>query len=185
MRAKEYECFVVKIQRLENLCRALQDERNVLYKKIKEAKFPEEKDEDEDVDEDEHKQTGQKDSLSNEAVPTSTVTDQAAAELSVTNESILKNLAKSFTVIHHVETPILDTTEDTGEALHDLQAGGPVCPPEPVLLPPLHQVTGDPIMQSAAAMPKAEECRGDIVEQPAQGQAEVLQLQDADMEDID
>uniref|UniRef100_A0A8C0H3F5 Taxilin beta n=1 Tax=Chelonoidis abingdonii TaxID=106734 RepID=A0A8C0H3F5_CHEAB len=36
MRAKEYECFVLKIQRLENLCRALQEERNELYKKIKE-----------------------------------------------------------------------------------------------------------------------------------------------------
>ncbi|XP_066471289.1 beta-taxilin [Tiliqua scincoides] len=183
MRAKEYECFAVKIQRLENLCRALQDERNVLYKKIKEAKFPEEKDEDED--EEEHKQTEQEDILSNEAGPTSTVTDQAAAELSVTNENILKDLAKSFSVIHHLEPSLLATNEDTSEALHDLQAGGPVCPPEPVLLSPVHQVTGDSTIQPAASMPKAEECKGDVVEQPAQGQAAVLQLQDADMEDVD
>ncbi|XP_076999435.1 beta-taxilin isoform X2 [Tamandua tetradactyla] len=41
LRAKEYECFVMKIGRLENLCRALQEERNELYKKIREAKMPE------------------------------------------------------------------------------------------------------------------------------------------------
>ncbi|XP_037700535.1 beta-taxilin [Choloepus didactylus] len=41
LRAKEYECFVMKIGRLENLCRALQEERNELYKKIRDAKRPE------------------------------------------------------------------------------------------------------------------------------------------------
>uniref|UniRef100_G1TB60 Taxilin beta n=1 Tax=Oryctolagus cuniculus TaxID=9986 RepID=G1TB60_RABIT len=44
LRAKEYECFVMKIGRLENLCRALQEERNELYKKIREAKTPEKDD---------------------------------------------------------------------------------------------------------------------------------------------
>uniref|UniRef100_H0V914 Taxilin beta n=1 Tax=Cavia porcellus TaxID=10141 RepID=H0V914_CAVPO len=44
LRAKEYECFVMKIGRLEKLCRALQEERNELYKKIREAKTPEKED---------------------------------------------------------------------------------------------------------------------------------------------
>ncbi|XP_059841262.1 beta-taxilin-like [Hypanus sabinus] len=34
MRSKEYECFQLKIKRLENLCRVLQEERAELYKRI-------------------------------------------------------------------------------------------------------------------------------------------------------
>lgn len=37
-RSQEYDLFVLKIQRLEKLCRALQDERSVLYSKIKEVR---------------------------------------------------------------------------------------------------------------------------------------------------
>lgn len=37
-KGKEYELFVVKIQKLEKLCRALQEERVVLYNKIKEVR---------------------------------------------------------------------------------------------------------------------------------------------------
>lgn len=37
-RNQEYELFVLKIQRLEKLCRALQEERSVLYSKIKEVR---------------------------------------------------------------------------------------------------------------------------------------------------
>ncbi|XP_070705430.1 alpha-taxilin isoform X2 [Pempheris klunzingeri] len=36
---KEYEVFVLKIQKLEKLCRALQDERVILYGKIKEVRL--------------------------------------------------------------------------------------------------------------------------------------------------
>uniref|UniRef100_A0A3P9JY20 Taxilin beta a n=1 Tax=Oryzias latipes TaxID=8090 RepID=A0A3P9JY20_ORYLA len=36
-KGQEYELFVLKIQKLETLCRALQDERKVLYNKIKEV----------------------------------------------------------------------------------------------------------------------------------------------------
>uniref|UniRef100_H2LZS0 Taxilin beta n=1 Tax=Oryzias latipes TaxID=8090 RepID=H2LZS0_ORYLA len=36
-KGQEYELFVLKIQKLETLCRALQDERKVLYDKIKEV----------------------------------------------------------------------------------------------------------------------------------------------------
>ncbi|XP_051581125.1 beta-taxilin isoform X1 [Myxocyprinus asiaticus] len=39
-KAKEFELFTLKIDRLETLCRALQDERKVLYSKIKEIRFP-------------------------------------------------------------------------------------------------------------------------------------------------
>lgn len=37
-RSQEYDLFVLKIQRLEKLCRALQDERKVLYDKIKDVR---------------------------------------------------------------------------------------------------------------------------------------------------
>ncbi|KAI7799960.1 beta-taxilin isoform X1 [Triplophysa rosa] len=39
-KAKEFEFFTVKIDRLETLCRALQDERKILYTKIKEIRLP-------------------------------------------------------------------------------------------------------------------------------------------------
>uniref|UniRef100_A0A8C4SNX6 Taxilin beta n=1 Tax=Erpetoichthys calabaricus TaxID=27687 RepID=A0A8C4SNX6_ERPCA len=48
---KEYECFVLKIQRLEKLCRALQEERSVLYKKIAEARGPKSKSKEEEPEE--------------------------------------------------------------------------------------------------------------------------------------
>ncbi|XP_074943884.1 beta-taxilin [Phalacrocorax aristotelis] len=92
MRSKEYECFVLKIQRLENLCRALQEERNELYKKIKQAQFPEEvngngilEEEEEDAD----------------ISPSST--EQASIELRTTDESMLKELAEAFRVSHKAE----------------------------------------------------------------------------------
>lgn len=37
-KSKEYDVFVLKIQKLEKLCRALQDERAILYEKIKEVR---------------------------------------------------------------------------------------------------------------------------------------------------
>ncbi|NXJ91217.1 TXLNB protein, partial [Corythaixoides concolor] len=92
MRSKEYECFVLKIQRLENLCRALQEERNELYKKIKQAQFPEEvngngilEEEDDDAD----------------TSPSSS--EQAGIELHTTDENMLKELAEAFRVSHKAE----------------------------------------------------------------------------------
>ncbi|XP_051793010.1 beta-taxilin-like isoform X2 [Acanthochromis polyacanthus] len=38
-KSKEYDLFVLKIQKLEKLCHALQDERKVLYDKIKEVRL--------------------------------------------------------------------------------------------------------------------------------------------------
>ncbi|CAI5770206.1 betabeta-taxilin [Podarcis lilfordi] len=199
MRAKEYECFVVKIQRLENLCRALQDERNVLYKKIKDAKFPEEKEEEEEEEEEEEQPptpqlSGQDDGLKNEASVSSSVADQAAAaELPATDENILKDLAAAFMVTHHegmlpitanVDTPeaLVATNVEMSEEPCSLQACGPVCPPEPLL--PMPQDTENLSIQPAASTPTAEKHEGDTAKQLAQGHP-VLQLLDADMEGVD
>ncbi|NWU67359.1 TXLNB protein, partial [Pterocles burchelli] len=107
MRSKEYECFVLKIQRLENLCRALQEERNELYKKIKQAQFPEEvngngilEEEEEDAD----------------TSPSSS--EQASIELCATDTSVLKELAEAFRVSHKVEEtlPSNSSNPETSDA---------------------------------------------------------------------
>ncbi|XP_077207344.1 beta-taxilin isoform X2 [Paroedura picta] len=190
MRAKEYECFVAKIQRLENLCRALQEERNVLYKKIKEAQFPGEKREEEDEEED---QTIEENSLGNEAGPSSSVTDQAdelsdankiaLKDLAVTNENALKDLATAFVVTHHMEMPLTDTNQEASEESHDLQACSPLCFPEPALPSPMHQDTGTPV-EAMEPVPKSEQQEGKTEMQPVQKYPE-LQLLDADMEGVD
>ncbi|NXE48962.1 TXLNB protein, partial [Casuarius casuarius] len=89
MRSKEYECFMLKIQRLENLCRALQEERNELYKKIKQAQFPEETNEN-DISEDD-----------TDMSPSSS--EKASIELPTTDETMLKDLAEAFMVSHNAE----------------------------------------------------------------------------------
>lgn len=191
MRAKEYECFVAKIQRLENLCRALQEERNVLYKKIKEAQFPGEKTEEEGEEED---QAIEEDSLGNEAGPGSSVTDQADElsvaneivlnDLAVANEDALKDLATAFVVTHHMEMPLIDTNQEASEESHDLRACSPLCFPEPALPSHMHQDTGSPCVEPMAPVQKAEQQEGKTEEQPAQNYPE-LQLLDADMEGVD
>ncbi|XP_043920678.1 beta-taxilin isoform X2 [Protopterus annectens] len=52
VRNREYECFQMKIERLEKLCRAMQEERNELYKRICSAKGNREQREDEEEEED-------------------------------------------------------------------------------------------------------------------------------------
>ncbi|NWI66173.1 TXLNB protein, partial [Todus mexicanus] len=91
MRSKEYECFVLKIQRLENLCRALQEERNELYKKIKQAQFPEEVNGNDILEEEDDADTS----------PSSS--EQASIELHTSDERMLKELAEAFRVSHKVE----------------------------------------------------------------------------------
>ncbi|NXO58760.1 TXLNB protein, partial [Aramus guarauna] len=90
MRSKEYECFVLKIQRLENLCRALQEERNELYKKIKQAQFPEEVNGNGILEED-------------DADTSPSSSEQASIELRTTDETMLKELAEAFRVSHKAE----------------------------------------------------------------------------------
>ncbi|XP_029452319.1 beta-taxilin isoform X2 [Rhinatrema bivittatum] len=96
MRTKEYECFVVKIQRLEKLCRALQEERIELYKKIKDAKFS-----DAMGEEEEEEELFEKTSTS--TTTTTTTTDQAGADLSSMDQKLMKNPTTSFMVMHYLQ----------------------------------------------------------------------------------
>ncbi|XP_010121679.1 PREDICTED: beta-taxilin [Chlamydotis macqueenii] len=124
MRSKEYECFVLKIQRLENLCRALQEERNELYKKIKQAQFPEEvngsgilEEEDDDAD----------------MSPSSS--EQASIELCAADESMLKELAEAFRVSHRAEESLPSNSSNPETC--DTQTCNAVLVPElPSLLTP-------------------------------------------------
>ncbi|KAG8444405.1 hypothetical protein GDO86_009552 [Hymenochirus boettgeri] len=95
MRAKEYECFVVKIQRLEKLCRALQEERIELYKRIKEAKLPENED-----DEDE--------AIASGGVDATDPAEQNTCEQSAIDDKIIKDLEKTFMVTH----TLVDMTDE-------------------------------------------------------------------------
>ncbi|XP_072499569.1 beta-taxilin [Notamacropus eugenii] len=111
VRTKEYECFVMKIGRLENLCRALHEERNELYKKIKEAKIPE-KEENEITSEEEPETNAPDDEI-------------ADAQVANTDENALKNLATAFMVTHHVEVPNDQSCENTELEMHGPQACSP------------------------------------------------------------
>ncbi|KAM6324554.1 beta-taxilin [Aegotheles albertisi] len=92
MRSKEYECFVLKIQRLENLCRALQEERNELYKKIKQAQFPEEVNGNGILEEDD-----------DDADTSPSSSEQASIELHTNDKNMLKELAEAFRMSHQAE----------------------------------------------------------------------------------
>ncbi|XP_012928076.1 beta-taxilin [Heterocephalus glaber] len=122
LRAKEYECFVMKIGRLENLCRALQEERNELYKKIREAKMP---------DEDEQNQP----TSDEEPEADSSMSREMDTEEVNRVQNAVKSLATSFMIIHHPEStldPSLVHLELSGPK------GGKASPlnkPEQALLP--------------------------------------------------
>ncbi|KAM9234368.1 beta-taxilin [Dugong dugon] len=112
LRAKEYECFVMKIGRLENLCRALQEERNELYKKIREAKMPEKED------------------PSNERPESSaSVNEEVNAEAKKVEEAV-KNLAAAFMVIHHPESAF-DQLKEIQPELGSPQGGSVIALKEP------------------------------------------------------
>ncbi|KAM8964092.1 beta-taxilin [Lycaon pictus] len=117
LRAKEYECFVMKIGRLENLCRALQEERNELYKKIREAKMPERDDQSQHTSDEE---------------PESAVSGGAgvdAEEVSSVHNAV-KNLATVFMTIHHPESTLNQSKEIQPEC-GSPQEGGDSAPKEP------------------------------------------------------
>uniref|UniRef100_A0A2K6SEM4 Taxilin beta n=1 Tax=Saimiri boliviensis boliviensis TaxID=39432 RepID=A0A2K6SEM4_SAIBB len=112
LRAKEYECFVMKIGRLENLCRALQEERNELYKKIKEAKISE--------------KDGQSQHSSDEEPESNVSVDQEIDAEEVNSvQNAVKNLATAFMIIHHPESaprqsketqPEMGSSQESGDA---------------------------------------------------------------------
>lgn len=139
LRAKEYECFVMKIGRLENLCRALQEERNELYKKIREAKVPEKDDQDQHTSDEE---------------PESTVSvgEEADAENANSVHNAVKNLAAAFTVIHHSELA-LDQSKEFQPELSSPQGGGDMAlrePERPSLSPACHSESSPPPSASQA-----------------------------------
>ncbi|XP_069829852.1 beta-taxilin [Dendropsophus ebraccatus] len=105
MRAKEYECFVVKIERLEKLCRALQEERSELYKRIKDAKTRDEEEDEEEVE------------MATEALDSaaSATNEKSVTESSVIDEKIIRDLEKAFMVTHTLE-------EAAGESSLQLEA---------------------------------------------------------------
>ncbi|KAM9240421.1 beta-taxilin [Leptosomus discolor] len=121
MRSKEYECFVLKIQRLENLCRALQEERNELYKKIKQAQFPEELNGNGILEEDD-----------TDTSPSSS--EQSSTELHTTDERMLKELAEAFRVSHKAEEslPSNSSNPETCDAQTSNAALVPELPSPPI-----------------------------------------------------
>ncbi|XP_058524991.1 beta-taxilin [Ochotona princeps] len=114
LRAKEYECFVMKIGRLENLCRALQEERNELYKKIREAKTAE------------NDNQGQHTS-DEEAEASVPVEKEVDAEEADRVQDAVKNLAAAFMVMHSPE-PSPDQLTETPPEPRGPQEQGPQQP---------------------------------------------------------
>uniref|UniRef100_A0A8C3KDA3 Taxilin beta n=1 Tax=Calidris pygmaea TaxID=425635 RepID=A0A8C3KDA3_9CHAR len=124
LRSKEYECFALKIQRLENLCRALQEERNELYKKIKQAQFPEEVNGNSILEEEEDADAG----------PSSS--EQAGIELRAADESMLKELAEAFRMSHKVEESLPSTSRDNPETCGAQTSNATLVPELPSPLTP-------------------------------------------------
>ncbi|XP_036901517.1 beta-taxilin [Sturnira hondurensis] len=122
LRAKEYECFVMKIGRLENLCRALQEERNELYKKIRESKMPEKDDQGQHTSDEE---------------PESTVSvgEEADTENANSIHNTVKNLATAFMVLHHSE-PTLEQPKELQPEFSSPQGGADIALKEPEQLSP-------------------------------------------------
>ncbi|NWU25735.1 TXLNB protein, partial [Dyaphorophyia castanea] len=121
MRSKEYECFMLKIQRLENLCRALQEERNELYKKIKQAQFPEEVNGNSILEEEEEEEED------TDTTPSSS--EQASIELHESDKRMLKQLAEAFRVSHTAEETL--PSNSINPETCDTQTCSAILVPEP------------------------------------------------------
>lgn len=131
LRAKEYECFVMKIQRLENLCRALQEERKELYKKIREAKMSEKEEQGQHTSDEE---------------PESTVSEDKETDAEEANsvQNSIKNLSTVFTILHHPEST-LDQTEERQPSVIGPQDESDITPQQPQLaLPNPPAASGSP-----------------------------------------
>ncbi|NWS04874.1 TXLNB protein, partial [Motacilla alba] len=149
MRSKEYECFMLKIQRLENLCRALQEERNELYKKIKQAQFPEEvngngllEEEEEDDEEDDTKTTP-------------SPSEQASIELHESDKRMLKQLAEAFRVSHKAEESLPGNSSNPETC--DTQTCNAILVPEPPAPLTPHSESGKNCEQSSRSTPTPTE----------------------------
>ncbi|XP_042524460.1 beta-taxilin [Dipodomys spectabilis] len=126
LRAKEYECFVMKIGRLEKLCRALQEERTELYRKIREAKISEKDDQSQHTSDEE---------------PESDISAEKEVNTEEANsvQDTIKNLATAFMVIHHPEST-LDPSEIEAELSGPQEGGDPALqkPEQPPQIPSGH-----------------------------------------------
>ncbi|XP_054486038.2 beta-taxilin [Agelaius phoeniceus] len=149
MRSKEYECFVLKIQRLENLCRALQEERNELYKKIKQAQFPEEvngngilEEEEEDDEEDDTKTTP-------------SPSEQESMELHESDKRMLKQLAEAFRVSHRAEESLPSNSSNPETC--DTQTCNAILVPEPPAPLTPHSEAGKTCEQPSTSTPTPTE----------------------------
>ena len=88
----------MKIGRLENLCRALQEERNELYKKIREAKMPEKDDQGQHTSDEE---------------PNTSVNEEADPAEANSVHKAVQNLAAAFMIMHCPES-----TLDVSKEIH-------------------------------------------------------------------
>jgi hypothetical protein len=112
----------MKIGRLEKLCRALQEERTELYKKIREAKTPE-KDNQSQHGSDEESESNISEDKEVDAEEVSRV------------EDAVRNLATAFMVIHHPESTLNQSQEIQPElgypqGEHDPDLQEPQQPPQ-------------------------------------------------------
>ncbi len=91
MKEKEFELITLKTQKLENLCRALQDERKTLYHKLHGSQQP-----------------GAEDS----AAPEPITTEETTEEVAVTKEEVT---VSTEAVTQHADTPIEPTRKSPAE----------------------------------------------------------------------
>lgn len=148
MRSKEYECFVLKIQRLENLCRALQEERNELYKKIKQAQFPEEVNGNGILEEDEEDEE-------DDAETTPSSSEQASIELHDRDKRMLKQLAEAFRVSHKAEESLPSNSSNPETCDTQICNAVPVPEPPAPLIP--HSEAGNHCVQPSTSTPTPTE----------------------------
>ncbi|NXE59441.1 TXLNB protein, partial [Calcarius ornatus] len=152
MRSKEYECFVLKIQRLENLCRALQEERNELYKKIKQAQFPEEVNGNGILEEEEEEE---EDNEEDDTKTTPSPCEQESIELHESDKRMLKQLAEAFRVSHRAEESLPSNSSNPETC--DTQTCNAILVPEPPALLTPHSEAGKTCEQPSTSPPTPTE----------------------------
>ena len=146
----------MKIGRLENLCRALQEERNELYKKIREAKMPKKDDQGQHTSDDE---------------PNTSVNEEADAEEANNVHKAVQNLAAAFMIMHCPEStldvskeihPEVDSPPgDCDTALRGLEQAplSPACHSEIPLPPPNPQAEGKRVRRQNLPSEQRQELR--------------------------
>lgn len=141
----------MKIGRLENLCRALQEERNELYKKIRDTKVSEK--------DDQSQHTSDEEPESNISVD-----QEIDAEEVNSVQTAVKNLATAFMIIHHSQsTP--HQSKETQPKISSSQESSDAAlkePEQPPLIPSRDSESPLPPLT-----PRAEAERGSEAEPPS------------------